>query len=168
MAKLLGKFNHGVPNNRHPTIQKIGNKMNFPNLSLYQKWLQDIILLFIRLWLANVFLRSGLLKIASWDSTIYLFANEYNVPLLPPELAAILGTITEICAGTAILLGIGTRFASFALLCLTATIEIFVYPGTQEHYYWMILLSILIAFGAGRFSIFALGQFVHCKTKTFT
>ena len=155
-----------MPNNRHPTIQMIGNKMNFPNLSLYKKWLQDLILLFIRLWLANVFLRSGLLKIASWDSTLYLFANEYNVPLLPPELAAILGTTTEISAGIAILLGLGTRFASIALLCLTAIIEIFVYPGTQEHYYWMILLSILIAFGAGQFSLFALGQFVHCKTKT--
>ncbi|WP_240006809.1 DoxX family protein [Pseudaquidulcibacter saccharophilus] len=128
--------------------------MKITNFSLSQKWLQDLILLFIRIWIANVFLRSGLLKIFSWDSTLYLFANEYNVPLLPSELAAILGTTTEICAGVAILIGFGTRIAAIALLCLTAVIEIFVYPGTQEHYYWMILLSILISFGAGRFSLF--------------
>ena len=128
--------------------------MKITNFSLSQKWLQDLILLFIRIWIANVFLRSGLLKIFSWDSTLYLFANEYNVPLLPSELAAILGTTTEICAGVAILIGFGTRIAAIALLCLTAVIEIFVYPGTQEHYYWMILLSILISFGSGRFSLF--------------
>ena len=132
----------------------IDKKMKITNFSLSQKWLQDLILLFIRIWIANVFLRSGLLKIFSWDSTLYLFANEYNVPLLPSELAAILGTTTEICAGVAILIGFGTRIAAIALLCLTAVIEIFVYPGTQEHYYWMILLSILISFGAGRFSLF--------------
>ena len=157
----------GCCTNQHPNIQKIDKKMRFKNFSLTQKWLQDLILLFIRIWIANVFLRSGLLKIFSWDTTLYLFANEYNVPLLPPELAAILGTTTEICASVAILIGFGTRIAAISLLCLTAVIEIFVYPGTQEHYYWMILLSILIAFGAGRFSLFALGQFVHCKTKTF-
>jgi putative oxidoreductase len=145
----------------------IGKKMNFINLSISKKLLQDVLLLFIRIWIANIFLRSGLLKIFSWDSTIYLFTNEYNVPLLPPELAAIIGTANEICAGVAILIGFGTRFAAIALLCLSAVIEIFVYPGTQEHYYWMILLSILISFGAGRFSLFAIGQFVHCKTKTF-
>lgn len=128
--------------------------MKITNFSISQKWLQDLILLFIRIWIANVFLRSGLLKIFSWDSTLYLFANEYNVPLLPSELAAILGTTTEICAGVAVLIGFGTRIAAIALLCLTAVIEIFVYPGTQEHYYWMILLSILISFGAGRFSLF--------------
>ena len=128
--------------------------MKITNFSLSQKWLQDLILLFIRIWIANVFLRSGLLKIFSWDSTLYLFANEYNVPLLPSELAAILGTTTEICAGVAVLIGFGTRIAAIALLCLTAVIEIFVYPGTQEHYYWMILLSILISFGSGRFSLF--------------
>ena len=132
----------------------IDKTMKITNFSLSQKWLQDLILLFIRIWIANVFLRSGLLKIFSWDSTLYLFANEYNVPLLPSELAAILGTTTEICAGVAVLIGFGTRIAAIALLCLTAVIEIFVYPGTQEHYYWMILLSILISFGAGRFSLF--------------
>ncbi len=140
--------------NQHPNIRMIDKKMKITNFSLSQKWLQDLILLFIRIWIANVFLRSGLLKIFSWDSTLYLFANEYNVPLLPSELAAILGTTTEICAGVAILIGFGTRIAAIALLCLTAVIEIFVYPGTQEHYYWMILLSILISFGAGRFSLF--------------
>ena len=54
------------------------------------------VLLFTRLWVAYVFFNSGLTKIASWDSTLYLFEYEYQVPLLPWQLAAYLGTATEL------------------------------------------------------------------------
>ncbi len=47
-----------------------------------------VLLLFCRLWVAWVFFNSGLTKIATWDSTLYLFELEYQVPLLPWELAA--------------------------------------------------------------------------------
>ena len=46
--------------------------------------------LLLRCWVAYAFWVSGLTKIQTWDSTLYLFENEYNVPLLPPELAAYL------------------------------------------------------------------------------
>ena len=42
-----------------------------------------VLLLFCRLWVAYVFFNSGLTKIATWDSTLYLFEYEYQVPLLP-------------------------------------------------------------------------------------
>ena len=50
----------------------------------------------VRFWLARVFFLSGLTKIQSWDSTLSLFENEYAVPFLPPELAAYMGTFTEL------------------------------------------------------------------------
>ena len=40
--------------------------------------------LLFRLAVAGVFLRAGLLKLASWESTVALFRDEYRVPLLSP------------------------------------------------------------------------------------
>jgi putative oxidoreductase len=115
-------------------------------------FLQSLILLAIRLWLANVFLRSGLLKLGSWETTVALFESEYQLPLLSPALAATLGTIVEVGAGVALLLGALTPFAAFPLLILTLTIELLVYPGTNDHYHWMLLLLTLVAFGGGKIS----------------
>jgi hypothetical protein len=42
--------------------------------------------LVIRLWLAQVFFVSGLLKAADWDNALYLAANEYPVSWLDPCL----------------------------------------------------------------------------------
>jgi uncharacterized membrane protein YphA (DoxX/SURF4 family) len=42
----------------------------------------------VRYWIASAFFASGLTKVADFDATIFLFQTEYNVPLLPPELAA--------------------------------------------------------------------------------
>ena len=50
----------------------------------------------LRLGVALAFWRSGNAKLASWDTTLQLFANEYRVPLLPPELAADLATAVEL------------------------------------------------------------------------
>ena len=117
-----------------------------------QKWAKDILLLVIRLWIANIFIRSGLLKLAPWDATISLFENEYHLPILPPAIAAIMATIAEITGGSLVLLGLLTPIGAFILFGITLTIELFVYPGTTDHYHWMMLLAVLIIFGAGRFS----------------
>jgi len=45
-----------------------------------------------RLYVAQVFFASGWNKIQDWDSTLYLFREEYQVPLLPPDVAAAMGT----------------------------------------------------------------------------
>lgn len=114
--------------------------------------LQSILLLAVRLWLANVFLRAGLLKLGSWESTVSLFAHEYQLPFLPPELAAVLGTLVEVGAGGLLLVGALTPLAALALLVLTLTIELLVYPGFSDHYHWMLLLGVLITFGGGKLS----------------
>ena len=66
----------------------------------------------LRLWVAAVFFRSGLTKVQSWDTTILLFTNEYHVPLLSPELAAVLGTAAELVLPVFLALGLGGRLAA--------------------------------------------------------
>jgi putative oxidoreductase len=77
--------------------------------------LQPLFALAIRIYVAQVFFRSGLIKLSNWQSTLALFANEYHVPVLPPNLAAILGTTAEVGLPVLLGLGLGTRFAAIAL-----------------------------------------------------
>ena len=110
--------------------------------------------LVFRLALANVFFRSGLTKLASWDTTILLFQDEYNVPLLPPELAAYLATSVELAAPVALVVGLGTRVAAAAMLGMTLVIQIFVYPSSYpDHLLWAGPLLFLLFRGAGAWSV---------------
>ncbi|MCK5435701.1 MAG: DoxX family protein, partial [Nitrosomonadaceae bacterium] len=59
-------------------------------------WFQAIALLVVRLWIAEVFFMSGLTKIKSWNTTVALFADEYKVPVLSPEIAAFITTTAEL------------------------------------------------------------------------
>lgn len=110
-----------------------------------------------RLALAKVFWSSAQTHLASWNTTLYLFANSYNVPLLPPSFAAYLAVTLEIVTPPLLLLGLGTRFAALALLGMTAVIEIFIYPQAwPTHIQWAAMQLILIAQGAGVWSVDAL------------
>ena len=74
----------------------------------------------LRLFLANVFFKSGLTKIQTWDSTLYLFREEYKVPLLPPDFAAWLGTGAELALPVLLVFGVFGRFAALGLFILNA------------------------------------------------
>src|SRR5467141_2499930 len=71
--------------------------------------------LLFRLAIAGVFLKAGLLKVMSWQSTVALFRDEYNVPVLPPEVAAVLGASVEIGCSTLLVLGLASRLATLPL-----------------------------------------------------
>lgn len=114
-------------------------------------WLQSVALLAARLWIAKVFFMSGLTKIKSWDNTIMLFEYEYGVPVLSPEIAAYMATAGELALPVLLVLGLFTPFAALGLFVMSLVIELFVYPGTTEHYYWLLLLGVLITHGSGRF-----------------
>ncbi len=58
--------------------------------------LQPIFALAVRLYVARVFFTSGMIKLSNWAGTLALFENEYQVPVLPPNLAAYLGTAAEL------------------------------------------------------------------------
>src|SRR5437867_1763279 len=85
--------------------------------------------LLFRLAVASVFLKAGLNKIASWELTVQLFADEYKVPVLPPDLAATLATSFEIGCSVLLIAGLATRLATLPLLGMIAVIQTFVYPN---------------------------------------
>jgi putative oxidoreductase len=108
----------------------------------------------LRLGVSLVFFRSFLTKVASWDTTILLFENEYNVPLLPPGLAAFLATALEIAGPVMLTLGLGTRLAAAAMLGMTLVIQLFVYPQSySDHLLWAGPLLYLVLRGPGAWSV---------------
>jgi len=113
---------------------------------------QTPLLLLLRLWIATLFFRSGYLKISNFDNAISLFTYEHPVPLLPPLVAAILGTFFELVCSSMLILGIGTRLATLPLIAMTLVIE-FTYMDVVEHYYWLMVLGTILFFGPGAISV---------------
>jgi putative oxidoreductase len=114
----------------------------------------SILQLMFRVAIAAVFWSSGLTKIASWDTTIALFRDEYMVPLLPPELAAVMSATFELSCSALIVIGLATRLATLPLLGMTFVIEAFVYPEYWSmHLMWATVLLFLLTKGPGAFSL---------------
>ncbi len=101
-----------------------------PTIDLCSRIPLDLLSLLARLGIGVIFLRSGMLKLDGWESgnTLALFQYEYQLPLIPPQLAAPLAMGMELAVPMFLFAGLGTRFAALALLGMTAVIEIFVYP----------------------------------------
>ena len=115
---------------------------------------RSLVELGLRAGVGAVFFKSGLSKIANWDLTVQLFADEYALPVLPPDVAAYMATTTELACSVLLILGLGARFGALALLGMTAVIQIFVYPENwAEHLMWASLLLLLFARGAGIVSV---------------
>ncbi len=94
----------------------------------------------------------GLLSIK--DTTFLLFAEEYKLPLLPPELAAHMATYAEHLFPILLVLGLCTRLSALALLGMTATIQIFVYPDAwPTHLTWAMPMLYLIGRGGGAWTV---------------
>lgn len=132
-------------------------------LALYQALVRGLstltpaVDLAVRLFAASVFFKSGLTKIASWDTTVSLFENEYAVPLLPPEVAALLGTGVELAFPVLLVLGLGSRFAAFVLFMFNI-VAVISYPdltpaGLHEHQTWGLLLLVTLLHGPGALSL---------------
>ena len=116
------------------------------------KYLFSAVVFFMRFWMAKIFWYSGLTKISSWQSTVYLFKYEYAVPIIPAELAAAMATATELSAPIFLILGLMTRLAAFPMLCMVAVIQ-FTYLDLIDHLYWALLLCTIIFYGPGRYSL---------------
>jgi putative oxidoreductase len=118
----------------------------------------NVLALVARFAIAGIFFLSGRTKVEGWltvsDSAYALFRDEYQVPLLPPELAAHLATYAEHLFPVLLVLGLFTRASALALLGMTAVIQIFVYPDAwPTHLSWAGLLLYLVGRGAGTFSL---------------
>jgi putative oxidoreductase len=116
----------------------------------------------VRLWVAWVFLKSGLSKIQSWDSTLMLFEYEYEVPLLPPDIAAYAGTAAELSLPILVAIGLASRLSALALFAFNA-VAVLAYSsflfgdngaaGLQQHIMWGVMLLITVFHGPGKLSL---------------
>jgi putative oxidoreductase len=108
----------------------------------------------LRFAVATVFWNSAMVKLANWNTALELFAEEYKVPILPPEVAAYLAAGIELTTPVLLVLGLFTRVAALVLLGMVTVIEVFVYPQAwPTHIQWASMLLILLCRGAGALSI---------------
>jgi putative oxidoreductase len=133
---------------------------SFSPISAYNKLLciadhipLSLVQLASRVAVAHVFWNSAQSKLASWPITIQLFAMEYRIPVLPPDIAAFLGTAVELTGAILVFFGLFTRIGALMLLGVVTMIQFLVYPGHwAEHLMWASLLGLLLSRGAGTFS----------------
>jgi putative oxidoreductase len=126
---------------------------------------QSLFLLVLRVHVAWQFLKSGWLKLQDWESTVFLFEEEYRVPLLSPAVAAALGTAGEVLFPVLLIAGLLTRFAALGLsavnvLAVVAYAHVLLGEGFEaalgQHYLWGVMLATVLVFGGGRLSLDAL------------
>jgi putative oxidoreductase len=146
----------------------IGNAVTIPTIPrwtttrLYERFtrllekLEPLAGLGMRLYVGKVFLVSGWLKLSRWDSTIALFENEYQVPVLSPHVAAVMATAGELGFSTLLILGLGSRAAALGLFFVNA-VAVISYPdlspaGLKDHILWGALLLVVAIYGPGRLS----------------
>ena len=125
-------------------------------INLMARFPQWLLALLGRLAIGLVFWNSGRTKVEGWnifhvnDKTLFLFKEEYKVPFLPPELAALAAQIAEHVLPVLLVIGLATRFSALGLLAMTLVIQIFVYPGSwPDHAVWAAALAVIIARGPG-------------------
>jgi putative oxidoreductase len=127
-------------------------------LDALRQWLArfplSIIQLAGRIGVGTVFFKAGVLKYKSWEFTILLFRDEYQVPLLDPAVAARIAMIQELTIPIFLFLGLATRLATLPLLGMIAVIQTFVYPNAfPDHLVWGSILVLLLTRGPGVFSL---------------
>ena len=106
----------------------------------------------LRVWIAIIFWKSGVIKVGNWDVTLLLFEDEHPVPGLSPEIAAYLGTFNEIALPILLVIGLCGRIAAIGLLISTAIIQ-FTYIHSHEHFIWAMVLLAIIMRGSGLYSM---------------
>lgn len=118
---------------------------------------QPLAALAARVYLAQVFFLSGLTKIRDWETTLLLFTEEYKVPLLSPQLAAISGTAGELVLPVLLLFGLAGRFSALGLSVVNVVAVVSlaeIAPAAlQQHITWGVLLAALAIHGVGKWSV---------------
>lgn len=129
-----------------------------------------LLVLMARVGMGAFFVRAGQTKVDGdfnlTDTTMYLFREEYKVPLLSPEVAAYMATTVEHVLGALLVIGLATRLSAFGLLGMTAVIQVFVYPGSwPDHLLWAAALMLVLARGPGWLAVDSVAcKMMGCKT----
>ena len=129
-------------------------------IGLFARIPYSIIALTGRLAIGLVFWNSARSKVDGWnifsvnDKTLFLFREEYKLPYVPPELAALAAQVAEHVLGALLIIGLATRFSALGLFVMTLVIQVFVYPQAYVmHGTWAAILLMLIKFGPGALSL---------------
>jgi len=124
--------------------------------------LQSLLLLGTRFYVGWQFTKSGWLKYSSWETTLGLFRDEYHVPLLPPQLAAVMGTCGELGFPILLYLGLFGRLGALGTFLVNAMAvisyrQVLLAEGYEaalgNHILWGFMLLVLLVFGPGRISL---------------
>jgi putative oxidoreductase len=124
--------------------------------------LQSLFLLALRVYVSWQFLKSGWLKLQDWETTQFLFQEEYRVPLVSPAVAAVLGTAGEIAFPILLVAGLLSRYAALGLsavnvVAVVAYAHVLMSEGFEaalgQHYLWGLMLATVLVFGPGRLSV---------------
>ncbi len=140
-------------------MNAIIGRFSGPYLSLTEKvnLLQPVALLAARIYVAWVFFMSGLTKIRDWETTLFLFEEEYSVPLLNYELAAWLSTAGELVLPILLVLGLAARFSALGLsivnIVAVLSLEEIAPAAYTLHIVWGLLLAQVFLWGAGYLSV---------------
>lgn len=132
---------------------------------LLNEYARPLLDLGVRIFVGMMFFNAGLTKISNWNATLYLFENEYHVPLLSPTIAAYMGTAAELVLPVFLVIGLGARFAAVALFIFNI-VAVVSYPdlgevGLKDHQYWGLLLLVTLTHGPGKLAL------DHFITKKF-
>lgn len=124
-------------------------------------WGGSLLSLALRLFVGWQFFKAGLTKIGDWSATLALFRDEYQVPILPPEMAALMGAAGELALPILLFAGLLSRPAALGLFAFNL-VAVISYPqlfkfecpaAINDHFYWGALLLVLVAFGPGKISL---------------
>jgi NADH dehydrogenase/putative oxidoreductase len=144
----MARANRILPRNQYaPLVEAIADGYDAAGARL-----APIADLAARLWLAQTFLVSGIVKLSSWPTTIALYAAEHPVPGLAPASAAVLGTGIELLCPPLLAVGLMTRLAAVPLFATAAFLQ-FTYLDLAVHWYWMLALGLVIVRGPGPISL---------------
>lgn len=141
-----------------------------------ETYLEPVVLLLIRLKIADFFFASGKIKLDTWlndnwQATVDLFTTVHPVPYLPAEIAAPMSMASEVGFSVLLALGLFGRFTAFALLGVTGVIFIthqanFEELGAFIEAPWVtLLLLVVLVRGSGCVSVDTVVRKLMCKQE---
>lgn len=147
-----------TPIKAEPATHRIRAGMNVLASGMSRCVSHDLLALLSRLAIAAIFYQSGRTKVEGFltvtDSAVELFRTEFKLPLIAPDIAAHLATCAEHVFPLLLMPGLFTRLSALALLTMTLTIQIFVYPDAwPTHLSWAALLLYLVGRGGGKWAL---------------
>src|SRR6266702_3015611 len=126
--------------------------LNADAFSLLRRACWPLLDLGFRVWLAQQFFVSGVIKVTHWETALELAAHEYPVSWMSPTAAAYTGAAIEVIAPIFLASWLLTRYAALDLLALSLVIQ-FSYQPFDSQLFWIALFGWYVVTGAGSMSL---------------